>query len=85
MDPDSYLLTILTSIEVLPVTSGSIFALVMALICLGFSGFISAAEIAFHTLTPQEKTEVETEEKIQDYGIMCLKPALECLQSWLRV
>ncbi len=85
MDPDSYLLTILTSIEVLPVTSGSIFALVMALICLGFSGFISAAEIAFHTLTPQEKTEVETEEKIQDILIQKLLARSEYLSTTILI
>ncbi|MCP9612892.1 gliding motility-associated protein GldE [Coprobacter tertius] len=60
MDPDSYPLPLLFStIEFLPVTTSAIVALILALICLGFSGFVSASEIAFFSLSPQDLSEIE--------------------------
>lgn len=85
MDPDSYLSTFLTSIEVLPVTSGAIFALFMAFLCLVFSGFVSASEIAFFSLSPQDRAEIEEEKKTQDILIKNLLARSEYLLATILI
>lgn len=85
MDPDSYLSTFFASIEVLPVTAGGIFALLMALICLGFSGFVSASEIAFFSLSPQDRAEIDEEKKTQDILIRNLLDRSEYLLATILI
>ena len=85
MDPDSYLSTFLTSIEVLPDTSGDIFALFMAFLCLVFSGFVSASEIAFFSLSPQDQAEIEEEKKTQDVLIKNLLARSEYLLATILI
>ena len=85
MDPDSYLSTFLTSIEVLPITSGGIFALFMAFLCLVFSGFVSASEIAFFSLSPQDQAEIEEEKKTQDVLIKNLLARSEYLLATILI
>ncbi|WP_455497400.1 gliding motility-associated protein GldE [Coprobacter sp.] len=85
MDPDSYLSTLFTSIEVLPVTAGGIFALLMALVCLVFSGFVSASEIAFFSLSPQDRIEIDEEKKSQDILIKNLLDRSEYLLATILI
>ena len=85
MDPDSYLSTFLTSIEVLPIASGGIFALFMAFLCLVFSGFVSASEIAFFSLSPQDRAEIEEEKKTQDVLIKNLLARSEYLLATILI
>ena len=80
MDPDSYLSTFLTSIEVLPITSGGIFALFMAFLCL-----VSASEIAFFSLSPQDQAEIEEEKKTQDVLIKNLLARSEYLLATILI
>ncbi|MBQ7822927.1 MAG: DUF21 domain-containing protein, partial [Bacteroidaceae bacterium] len=61
MDTD-YFPSLFHSIETFPPTIGAIVALLFAFIFLGFSGFISSSEIAFFSLTPQDRNEIESEE-----------------------
>lgn len=61
MDTD-YFPSLFHSIETFPPTIGAIVALLFAFIFLGFSGFISSSEIAFFSLTPQDRNEIDAEE-----------------------
>ena len=62
MDPDSYLCRLadlFDGVTVMTPSVGAIIALILAILLLFASGFVSASEIAFFSLTPNDKSEIE--------------------------
>ena len=51
---------------------GAIIALILAILLLFASGFVSASEIAFFSLSPKDKSEIEEEKHPSDAKIMAL-------------
>lgn len=75
MDPDSYLLRLselCDGITVMPLSLGAAFALSLALVLLYVSGFVSASEIAFFSLSPSDLNEIEEENHPSDAKIKSL-------------
>ncbi len=75
MDPDSYLSQLASLFEGINVYSpsvGAIIALILACILLFCSGFVSASEIAFFSLTPKDMSEIEQSNKEADRKILRL-------------
>ena len=75
MDPDSYLCRLaelFDSITVNTPTLGHIVAISLAVLLLFASGFVSASEIAFFSLSPSDLSEIEEEEHPSDKRIMAL-------------
>lgn len=75
MDPDSYLLRLselCDGITVMPLSLGAAFALFLALVLLYVSGFVSASEIAFFSLSPSDLNEIEEENHPSDAKIKSL-------------
>ncbi len=66
MDSDSYLSQFVTSIEWQYPTIGAIFALILGFLLLLASGFISASEIAFFSLSPLDKSRISEQEVYAD-------------------
>lgn len=54
-------------------STGAIFSLIMASILLGVSGFISASEIAYFSLSPTDVAELELEKNNKDKRIQLLR------------
>ncbi len=63
MEADSFLSNLFDSVQVLPVTTAPLIALVVAAFLLCFSSFISASEIAFFSLSPSDKNAIEEDNK----------------------
>ena len=61
--------SVFSHVSVSPLTWNVVIALIAALLLLCFSGIISAAEIAFFSLTPTEKSDVEEHKKSADHII----------------
>jgi len=59
-------------ITVHPVTLSAIISLIISVLLLGFSGIISAAEVAFFSLDPQNMNELEESERKADHNILRL-------------
>jgi len=59
-------------ITVHPVTLSAIISLIVSVFLLGFSGIISAAEVAFFSLDPQNMNELEESERKADHNILRL-------------
>ena len=75
MDPDSYLSSLLQlcdGVTVTPPSVGAIIALVLATLLLYASGFVSASEIAFFSLSPSDLSEIEEEKSSADKHIKAL-------------
>ena len=75
MDPDSYLCRLaelFDGVTVYPPTVGAIIAIILAVLLLFASGFVSASEIAFFSLSPNDLSEIEKEEHSSDRRIMDL-------------
>ncbi len=75
MDPDSYLCRLaelFDGVTVYPPSFGAIVAIVLAVLLLFASGFVSASEIAFFSLSPNDLSEIEEEEHPSDKRIMSL-------------
>ena len=75
MDPDSYLCRLaefLDGVTVYPPSLGAIIAISLAVLLLFASGFVSASEIAFFSLSPSDLSEIEEEEHSSDKRIMAL-------------
>lgn len=60
MDSDSYLFSLFASVEVTPMTTGSIVVLVLVLFCLFISALVSASETAFFSLSSDDMKEIRT-------------------------
>lgn len=75
MDPDSYLCRLAELFDGVTVHSpslGAIIAICLAVLLLFASGFVSASEIAFFSLSPTDLSEIEEEEHTSDKRIMDL-------------
>lgn len=75
MDPDSYLCRLadlFSGITVVAPDAGALVALILAIFLLYASGFVSASEIAFFSLSPAELSEIEEEEHRGDIRIKSL-------------
>ena len=75
MDPDSYLsywIDLCNGVVVTVPSVGAIVALVLALLLLYASGFVSASEIAFFSLSPSDLSEIEEENHPSDKAIRSL-------------
>ena len=59
-------------ITVHPVTISAVISLIVSVFLLGFSGIISAAEVAFFSLDPQSMNELEESERKADHNILRL-------------
>ena len=72
MDPDSYLCHLAELFDGVTVSApslGAIVAIVLAVLLLFASGFVSASEIAFFSLSPSDLSEIEEEEHPSDKHI----------------
>ena len=72
MDPDSYLCRLadlFDGVTVYPPSVGAIVAITLAILLLFASGFVSASEIAFFSLSPNDLSEIEKEEHPSDRRI----------------
>ena len=72
MDPDSYLCRLAELFDGVTVSApslGAIVAIVLAVLLLFASGFVSASEIAFFSLSPSDLSEIEEEEHPSDKHI----------------
>ena len=72
MDPDSYLChlaDLFDGVTVFAPSLGAIVAIVLAVLLLFASGFVSASEIAFFSLSPSDLSEIEEEEHPSDKHI----------------
>lgn len=75
MDPDSYLCRfadLFNGVTVTAPDAGAIFAIVLAVLLLYTSGFVSASEIAFFSLTPSDLSEIDEEKHNSDVRIKSL-------------
>lgn len=75
MDPDSYLCRLAELFDGVTVYSpsvGAIIAIILAVLLLFASGFVSASEIAFFSLSPGDLSEIEEEEHSSDKYIKAL-------------
>lgn len=75
MDPDSYLCRLADlfgDITVTTPTPGAIIAIILAVLLLYASGFVSASEIAFFSLSPGDLTEIEEGQHTSDRRISAL-------------
>lgn len=73
MDPDSYLCRladVFESVEVMTPGVGAYVALTLAILLLFASGFVSASEIAFFSLSPSDKNAIEEEKHASDLKII---------------
>ena len=76
MDPDTYLsqfIALFNHIEVYPPDLGATIALVLSVLLLGCSGFVSASEIAFFSLSPTDVGKIEENRHAADGKILELK------------
>jgi len=75
LDPDSYLCRLAELFDGVTVTApslGAIIAIILAVLLLFASGFVSASEIAFFSLSPSDLNEIEEENHSSDRRIMTL-------------
>ena len=75
MDPDSYLCRLadlFDGVVVTPPSVGAVIAIVLAVALLFASGFVSASEIAFFSLTPNDLNDIEEENHSSDKYIKSL-------------
>lgn len=88
MDPDPFhyfLSSISSSITVVPPSTSSIFALLCAALLLAASGFVSASEIAFFSLSPVDIEKVKQEKKNSDKKIKSLLAESEKLLATILI
>jgi putative hemolysin len=75
LDPDScisYLRDLCDGVTVVPPTVGAMIALILAILLLYASGFVSASEIAFFSLSPSDLSKIEENEHPSDSRIKAL-------------
>lgn len=75
MDPDSYLSfwqNLCGGVTVTPPTAGAVVAIILAAVLLYASGFVSASEIAFFSLSPSDLSKIDGEEHPSDSRIKAL-------------
>lgn len=79
MDSDYYLSGLFQQVTVQALTAGPVIALSLAFLLLFVSGFVSASEVAFFSLTPTDLNEVEEEKNASDSIIQRLLQRSEYL------
>lgn len=67
-----YLSDIFSGVSVFPITSGVVVALVVTVVLLLLSGYMSSSEVAFFSLSPQDIDEVKEEKCAQDVSLLQL-------------
>lgn len=75
MDPDScisYFKDLYDGVTVMPPSAGAVVALLLAILLLYASGFVSASEIAFFSLSPSDLNKIEEDEHPSDKRIKAL-------------
>lgn len=88
MDLDSYLSSfqdLFHGITVSAPTTGAIFALLLAIVLLYASGFVSASEIAFFSLTPSDLNKIDEDEHPADPHIKALLADSEYLLATILI
>ncbi len=88
MDIDSYLSSfqdLFNGITVSAPTAGATFALLLAIILLYASGFVSASEIAFFSLSPADRSKIDEEESPSDPRIKSLLADSEYLLATILI
>ncbi|MDR3062009.1 MAG: gliding motility-associated protein GldE [Dysgonamonadaceae bacterium] len=85
MEADSFLSSIFDSVQVFPLTTGPVVALVVAVFLLCFSSFVSASEIAFLALSPSDKNSIEESDLAVDKTILSLLNRLEYLLATILI
>ena len=88
MDPDTYLsqfIELFNHIEVYPPDLGATIALVLSVLLLGCSGFVSASEIAFFSLSPTDVGKIEENRHAADSKILELKKDSERLLATILI
>lgn len=88
MAPDSYLSRLsdlCSGVTVMPPSVGAIIALMLAVLLLYASGFVSASEIAFFSLSPSDLNEIEEEKCSSDSKIKALMEDSEHLLATILI
>ena len=88
MDPDSYLCQLADLFDSVTVTApsiGAIVAITLAVLLLFASGFVSASEIAFFSLSPSDLSEIEEESHTSDKYIKSLLNDSETLLATILI
>ena len=88
MDPDSYLCQLADLFDSVTVTApsiGAIVAIALAVLLLFASGFVSASEIAFFSLSPSDLNEIEEESHTSDKYIKSLLNDSETLLATILI
>ena len=88
MDPDTYLsqfIALFNHIEVYSPDLGATIALVLSVLLLGCSGFVSASEIAFFSLSPTDVGKIEENRHAADRKILELKKDSERLLATILI
>ena len=88
MDPDSYLCQLADLFDSVTVTApsiGAIVAITLAVLLLFASGFVSASEIAFFSLSPSDLNEIEEESHTSDKYIKSLLNDSETLLATILI
>jgi len=88
LDPDSYLCRLAELFDGVTVHTpslGAIVAICLAILLLFASGFVSASEIAFFSLSPNDLSEIEEEEHSSDRRIMALLKDTERLLATILI
>ena len=84
MDPDSYLCRLADLFDGVTVTTptiGAIIAIILAVILLYASGFVSASEIAFFSLSPGDLSEIEEGQTSSDRRISASELSSEMMDK----
>lgn len=88
MDPDSYLssfMNLWSEVTINTPTTGALVALILSVLLLVCSGFVSASEVAFFSLSPSDLNEIEDEEYVADKQIKALIKDSEYLLSTILI
>lgn len=88
MDPDSYLssfVNLWSEVTVNTPTTGALVALILSVLLLVCSGFVSASEVAFFSLSPSDLNEIEDEDNVADKQIKALIKDSEYLLSTILI
>jgi len=72
MDADSYITSLFSGIQTNPISIGSAIALAVTAFFLFLSAMISASEIAFFSLSPDDKSKLEDSETTRDRQVVSL-------------
>lgn len=79
MDPDSFITDLFSQVYIQPLTVGPCIALGLAAVLLLASGFISASEVAFFSLSPSDMNDIDEENHQSDPLVKALLKRSEYL------